>query len=253
MAKKKRLSQEMYPTADLGNVIKIPIDETFGIVSDTHFGSAHQGLDNLHKMYDDFDNAGVEQVFHAGDLTDGERVYRGHNRYLKHHGYEAQANWTIAKYPEIEGIKTYIIAGNHDLSFFIQSQADIVKYVCNYRKDLDYAGMIYARFQDGQFKLDTLHPAGGGYYSKSYGVQKWIRNNEMPKTYPDMMVFGHWHTHGYFSDHGVDALLAGNFQDPNEYHIRRGYTGSSGGWIVETDRTSKGKLEGLKLDWRGKK
>lgn len=249
--KSKRPRRDMYPVPDLGNRIDMVIDDTFGVISDTHFGSTHEALEALESLYDDYVARGIEQVFHGGDLVDGENVYRGHKRYLKEHGYEAQANWTKEMYPEREGIKTHIISGNHDLSFYLQSGADIAKYICAYRDDLDYAGMYYARYVDDEMKLDVLHPSGGGYYSKSYGIQKWIRNNEMPETYPDVMVFGHWHQHGYFSDHGIECIMAGNFQYPNEYHIRRGFTGDIGGWIVELDR-DQGGLCGVKLEWRKK-
>lgn len=250
-AKKKRLRRDMYPTPDLGNVIKTTINDAFGIVSDTHFGAQGEGVKELEKMYDDFEAKGIEQVFHAGDLTDGENVYRGHKRYIAIHGYDPQAQHTIANYPLRENIRTFIISGNHDTSYLIQSGADIVKYICNYRDDLEYCGLFYARFQDKRFKFDILHPSGGGFYSKSYGIQKWIRNNEMPSTYPNIMGFGHYHTHGYFEDHEIQCIMAGNFQHPNEYHIRRGFTGGIGGWVIELDR-EKNKLYGLKLEWRGK-
>jgi len=242
----------MYPVPDLGNVIKMSIDDVFGIATDTHFGSMMEGARELEMLYDDFADRGVKQVFHCGDLTDGEGVYRGHKRYIEHHGYEAQAQWTLKNYPERKDMKTYIIAGNHDTSFFIRSGADIVKYICSYRSDLEYAGFFYARFQDERFKFDILHPRGGVYYSKSYGIQKWIRNNEMPETYPNIMAFGHYHQHGYFFDHGIECIMAGSFMHPNEYMIRRGFTGDIGGWIIEPERTKR-KLKGLKLEWRRKR
>lgn len=247
----KKLKRAMYPTPDLSNKLKLHIDDLFGGVSDTHMGSSHEALRELEMMYDDFVDRGIKQVFHAGDLVDGEGVYRGQDRYIRKHGYEAQANWAMAKYPQRKDMTTYMISGNHDMSFYINSGADIVNYVCSQRKDLEYLGMYYARVQDGRFKLDILHPTGGAYYSKSYGIQKWIRNNEMPARYPDVMMFGHWHVHGYFADHGIECLMMGSFQHPNEYAIRRGFTGDIGGWILETDR-DKRKLKGLKLEWRKK-
>jgi len=250
--KPKRLRREDHPTPDLGNVIRMKIDNKFGMISDTHFGALGEGIKQLESMYDDFVDAGVTQVFHGGDLVDGERVYRGHNRYLKIHGFQSQAIHTINNFPERDGITTHIIAGNHDLSFYLASGADIVDYICHNREDLEYSGMYYARFQEGRFKLDMLHPSGGGFYSKSYGIQKWIRENELPSTYADIMGFGHWHRHGYFEDHEIECIMAGGFQSPNEYHIRRGLVGEMGGWIIELDR-EKSRLYGIKLEWRGKK
>lgn len=247
--KPQRPARDMHPAPDLGNVIGLSIDERIGLISDTHFGSKMEGVRQLEQMYDDFADAAVEQVFHCGDMVDGERVYRGHRRYLKDHGYEEQARNVIDNYPERKDITTYFITGNHDLSFYIHSGADIGNYIAAERDDLEYMGMYYARYQEGSFKFDVIHPSGGGFYSKSYGIQKWLRNNEMPSTYPDVFGFGHWHRHGYFEDHEVECIMAGGFQEPNEYHIRKGLTGDIGGWILDIYREDD-ILKGLTLDWR---
>lgn len=250
--KKKKPEWDMLPAPNLGNVIPMTIDERIGNITDTHIGSKMQALRQLEQMYDDFVDAGVKQVYHDGDMVDGERVYRGHARYIQDHGYEAQARSVIENYPERKDIKTYFITGNHDLSFYIASGADIGKYIDRERDDLEYVGMYYARFQDQGFNFDIIHPSGGGFYSKSYGIQKWLRNNEMPSTYPNVFSFGHWHRHGYFEDHEVECIMAGGFQEPNEYHIRRGLTGTIGGWILDMVRDGD-YLKSFKLDWRHQK
>ena len=240
----------MYPVPDLNNKLRITIHDCFGVVSDTHLGARGEALRELYEIYDDFAERGIRQVFHVGDVTDGENVYVGHRRYVKCYGYEAQLRWAIRKYPMKPDITTHMIAGNHDSSFMVRSGADIVKAICSERADLKYAGLFYARYQDGSLRIDSLHPRGGSYYSKSYGIQKWIRNNEMPSTYPDIMLFGHWHQHGYFNDHGIECIMCGNFQHPNEYHIRMGFTGNIGGWIVEIPK--RDKPVSIKLEWLSK-
>lgn len=245
----KKLKRELYPVPDLANKIKLEIEDTFGVISDTHIGASGEALTELESAYDNFAERGIHQVFHSGDLTDGENVYAGHMRYVKVHGFTPQVNYVIKKFPLKAGIKTYVIAGNHDTSFLIRSGADIVEEICNQREDMQYAGLFYVRLQDEKLKLDLLHPRGGAFYSKSYGIQKWIRNNEMPSTYPDVMIFGHWHQHAYFNDHGIECIMAGNFQHPNEYHIRMGFVGSIGGFIVEIPNKDS---RGIKLEWISK-
>lgn len=240
----------MYPTPDLRNKKRMQIDDIFGVVSDTHLGAFSEGLKELNSTYDYFAERGVKQVFHVGDVCDGEGVYVGQRRYTKCHGFQAQLLHAAAKYPQKPNMKTFMVAGNHDMSFLIRSGADIVKEISLRRPDLVYSGLFYARYQDGSLKLDALHPRGGSYYSKSYGIQKWIRNNEMPNTYPDIMLFGHWHHHGYFNDHGIECVMAGTFEKPTEYTIRLGYTGGIGGWVIEIPKRDKPIR--LKLEWVSK-
>lgn len=244
----KKLVYEMHPLVDLTNVFKIKIDKRVGIVSDTHLGSNTDSNRKLTEIYSIFKRQGIKQVFHAGDVVDGERVYRGHSRHLKIHGFEGQSNYAIRNYPKVKGITTYMISGNHDMSFYKDAGADIVKYICSHRKDLKYAGMYYARFLDKSFKLDMIHPDGAPTYAKSYPIQRWIRNNEIPSTYPNVMVFGHYHQHGYFVDHEIACLMAGNFQRQNSYTLRRGWSSILGGWILDFKRKGK-SLESLKLEW----
>lgn len=244
----RKFAYEMHPLVDLSNIIRIKLDKNIGIIADTHLGSTTDSLRKLNLMYDEFEERKIKQVFHAGDLVDGERIYRGHSRHIKIHGFEAQANYAIRFYPERDGIKTYIISGNHDMSFYKDAGADIVKKICSYRKDLEFAGMYYARFRDDRIKLDLLHPSGSPTYAKSYPIQRWIRNNEMPSTYPDLLAVGHYHTHGYFTDHEIECILAGNFQRQNSYTLRKGYTGVIGGWAIGLNR-KRHKLGSLKLEW----
>lgn len=181
---------------------------------------------------------------------DGEDVYHGHDRYVRDHGFEAQAMAVNKRYPKRDGVTTSFITGNHCASFLKKSGADIGLRIHSLRDDLDYLGQFYARIDDG-LKIDILHPLSHGFYAKSYGIQKYLRSNEDVANWPDILIAGHTHQHNYFSDHGVDCINAGNFQKMNEYGIRQGYSPDMGGWIIELDRKGK-KVEGLKLEWRGK-
>ena len=234
----KKLAYDMHPVVDFSNVVRMKIDNKFGVIADTHLGSTTDTPTKLRKMYRIFKKEKIKQVFHAGDIVDGENVYRGHGRNLKIHGYEGQASYAVENYPKVNGIKTYVIAGNHDMSFYKNSGADIVKYISDHRKDIEYCGIYYVRFLDRGFKMDMVHPDGSPTYAKSYPIQKWIRNNESPSMNPHIMIFGHYHTHGWFGDHEIECIMAGCFQRINAYLIRRGYGGygNIGGFIMEIER-----------------
>lgn len=82
---------------------------SFGLVSDTHLCNEHSRLDILEAAYDTFQKAGIKEVYHAGNIIDGEFKF---NRYeLLAHGVHEQANYLADHYPQREGITTYFISG----------------------------------------------------------------------------------------------------------------------------------------------
>jgi len=82
----------------------------FGLVSDTHLCNQHARLDVLEAAYNMFEEQGVKEVFHAGNIIDGEFKY---NRYeLYAHGVHDQSNYLADNYPQRKGITTYFITGD---------------------------------------------------------------------------------------------------------------------------------------------
>lgn len=249
MAKKKKVKIKPYPIASVNNIIPLTIDERIGIVSDMHIGSKFSRKESLLEAYDMFEDAGVKQVFNAGDITDGWMVYPGQVVDQNNVGYESQANEVKKKYPKKKNINTNFIMGNHDASFMKRTGADICKYIGAIREDLDYAGAFYARFQDpdDDVTLDLVHPDGGSPYSISYGMQKYLRN-QPPSHYPDMLVNGHRHQsfYGYYQE--VHTIEAGCFQDPSDFTIRKGYCGNVGCWMVDMERVD-GRIKKFKPEY----
>ena len=238
-----------FPRASFDNIIPLSIDDRIGIVSDTHIGSKYSRLNSLGEIYDTFDNAGVKQVFHAGDMTDGTEVYQGQYNDLSKIGYDNQAQEVIRKYPRKKDMTTKFIMGNHDGIYMKKQGSDICKYIGDVRKDLDYTGIYYTRFKDknDNISMDLVHPDGGMPYSISYGTQKYLRNSP-PSHHPNILVQGHRHQafYGYYQE--VHALEAGCFQDPSDFMIRKGASGNVGGWLVDMERKD-GKIKKFRPEW----
>ena len=91
---------------------EMPLEGSFGMISDTHLCSIAERLDLVNAAYDEFAKRGITKVFHTGDLTDGWNEYRGHINFVKIHGDQAQAQYAIKYYPKRPGIRTYVIGGN---------------------------------------------------------------------------------------------------------------------------------------------
>lgn len=162
-----------------------------GVVSDTHLCSKHQQLTYLKAIYKRFADEGIKIVLHAGDLLEGIRMYRGWELEVLFHGADDQVAYAVANYPKEEGITTYLISGNHDLSFMTNSGVNVVKRVCDQRDDMVYLGE-YGAYLDLPLGLRAYlhHGAGGVPYARSYKLQKAVENFP-PGNKPKLYISGH--------------------------------------------------------------
>jgi hypothetical protein len=193
----------------------------FGIVADTQLGSKYQQLTLLHDAYNLFDDADVDFILHAGDLVDGIDMYRGHRQELHKHTAEEQREYVEEVYPrpKKEGLKTYIIGGNHDRSFYRDKGYDIVEHIAEHRDDFIYRGFFSAEFDVKGLPIRLDHPGGGIAYAMSYAPQKIVENmmgyiNTIPSaSKPVFLILGHWHKALHIPDYmGVDIITMPCFQ-----------------------------------------
>lgn len=228
----------------------------FGVVSDTHLCADTERLEELAEAYDIFSKEGIDKVFHAGDITDGFNVYKGHEQHVKIFGTEKQAVYTIRHYPRIRG-KTFFITGNHDLRAFEKGGEDVGSLIVNGvtagkddegvertagRDDLVYLGRFLGRIVWNNNKIDIVHPDYGFSYAVSYAPQKYINELE-PGTKPDVLIFGHLHRAFYMNYRNINLLMAGCFQGQNDYLKRKGIQPVRAAWIVEIKRDRKFRLK----------
>lgn len=165
-----------------------------GVISDTHIGSRWQQMTHLHSFYKYCAEQNVRDIFHSGDILDGQSVYKGHEFELFLHGADAQIDYCANNYPEYDDITTYFICGNHDESHYKKAGIDVGKHLVNRRKDMQYKGFYGAYFNlGGVDKLIYLHHGKGGVaYARSYKSQKLIEQFS-PDQKPFMLFDGHYH------------------------------------------------------------
>ena len=225
-----QVSAATFKSATLDDVVKI------AVVSDTHGSSEACRYDLLEKFYRYAKAQGVTEVYHCGDITDGIGVYKGQENQLEEWGVDKQAEAVIKHYPKVKGMTTYFITGNHDLKALNKTGVDVGnlivrgtrvygRYVKG-RDDMVYLGQYYARikFKRG-VSLDLVHPDGGIAYARSYKIQKYIDALEGGSK-PHILALGHLHINGYFCYRNIHAILAGAFQDQNEFLRRKGKDGN---------------------------
>jgi len=220
----------------------------FGVVSDTHLCSRYQQLSALWDFYRLCKRRKIEVVFHCGDLTDGEKIYRGHEYELFVHGADGQTDYTVAHYPRIEGIRTEVIAGNHDCSFLATAGYNVAAAICRQREDMTYLGDYLAFVDVENIRIALMHGHGGVAYARSYKVQR-ICEQLSPEHKPNLLLLGHFHvpniTPGY---RNIEAVQMSCFQAQTPYEATRGLMPWIAGLIVEL-RTDEGGLAAITYEW----
>lgn len=213
------------------------------VVSDTHLGSKAQQLTHLRDFYRRIADAGITDVYHVGDLIDGEGLYRGHEHEVFVHGMDDQVAYAAAEYPRIEGIKTHLIGGNHDLVFVKRAGADPLVRVAAMRPDINYLGPWSRTLQlSPHCSLFMLHPDGGPAYARSYRLQKTAESFEGGSK-PNVMVLGHWHMQCYLFVRNIHALLGMCFQAQTSYERRKALQPDVGGMILDIEMDDDGRIQ----------
>ena len=220
---------------------EVRVHETkFGLIGDTHLGSKFQQLTYLWDFYEYCAKQGIKTVLHAGDMTDGNGyLYRGQQFEMFLHGFREQREYVIENYPKVDGIKTYVIMGNHDESWIKSADINIVEQIAREREDIEYIGRLGAYAFIEKARAYLIHPIGGSAYAQSYKAQKFIESFSSENK-PQLFFLGHWHfaLQGFLRN--IHYMLTGCFQAQTPYELVRGLHPAIGGWILNFDLDKDG-------------
>lgn len=204
----------------------------FAIVSDTHLCSKHERLDALKTFYKICKQQGIVDVYHAGDVITGQKLFRGMEYEVHTIGVDNQVNYCVRNYPHVSGITTHFITGNHDLSYYKDLGIDVGQHIASQRSDMAYLGQWQADVKYNNVIIRLIHPDKGNAYAYSYHTQKIVEQIQSGHK-PHIMVFGHWHISLYFLYRNIHTLNAGCFEDQTPYLLRKGINPIIGGWIIK--------------------
>lgn len=180
-----------------------------GVVSDTHIGSVYNQMTFLHHLYDRFEELGITDVYHSGDISDGWYPNRSDQIYELHsHGADRQVDYIVKNYPGREGITTHFIIGNHDYTFIRNTGYNIGPAIAMRRPDMKYLGIMNARvWLTPNCDMELNHPGDGASYAMSYSIQKYI-DSLSGGDKPKILINGHHHkflTMFYRNIHAIEA------------------------------------------------
>jgi len=220
----------------------------FAVISCTQIGSKYQQMSHLYTFYQLCKKRKIKEVLHCGDLVDGERVYRGQEYELFLHGADEQSEYVVENYPKFPGIKTRVIMGNHDESFWKTAGINVVKNICHKRADMEYLGDYLAFLTIDGLNIGLMHGAGGNAYARSYKLQKIIEQMP-PEIKPHMLFVGHWHITNWLPMYrNVSAFSVGAFQSQTPFLTRLGLYPEIGGYIIEVAVDDLG-IVSIKPEW----
>lgn len=205
----------------------------FGLVSDTHINSKYTQITHLHDFYDKCVQEGIDTVYHAGDIDDGEEMRMGHKYECYTQGADDHIKEIVRVYPKREGITTYFITGNHDASIIKRCGYDIGYAIARERKDMIYLGQSIADVMlTPNCKFRLQHPWDGTAYSISYKPMKIIEAMQGGEK-PNLIAIGNYHKAEYLPYRNVHSLQASCFQSVTPFMQNKGISAYMGGWIIE--------------------
>lgn len=229
----------------------------FGFVTDTHLGSRWARLDVLGCLYDIFKREKVRKVFHAGNIVDGECRFNVHDLCVPA-GFEAQANFMAANYPQRKGITTSFICGDDHEGWWVQRDGfDVGKRLQQAaegagRADLKYLGYleadIYFKSTRGSAWMRLMHPGGGSAYATSYTEQKIVESFQGGEK-PHVLLLGHYHKFNQGYAREVHTVQGGCVQDQTAFLRKQKIQAHVGGSIVRWHQSPTGEINRFCVEW----
>lgn len=160
-------------------------------------------------------------------------------------GADEQVDYAVEQIPRVK-VPAYIIAGNHDKSFYKDSGHNVVASFCDRRKDWTYLGSEGAYFQIGGASIYMWH-GGRKAYAKSWPLQKWAEAVS-PEEKPHVMLNGHLHHSCHVLHRNIECLQLSCTQRMTPFEKKLGLTPEIGALILDL-WVSKHGLEDVATRW----
>jgi len=221
-----------------------------GVIGDTHLASKYARLDVLEAAYDRFAEEGITDVYHTGNIVDGECRF---NQYeLLAHGVTDQALYCLDNYPQRSGITTHYVTGScHEGWWMARDGIDFGRYLQFEAKERGRTDLNYLGYMEADVKLigpngksaimRILHPGGGSAYAMSYRPQKIIESLQGGEK-PAVLLCGHFHKQGSFMIRNVWTILTGTTQDQSSFMRKLSIEAHVGYAVVSMQQDKNGAV-----------
>lgn len=193
----------------------------FLVISDTHYGSIWCQPSMVNTAVYEAYNRGITDVFHIGDITDGDysRIRPNHIREVFLYGATGQLDYVVKNLPKYNGIKYHAIAGSHDQTHQFNYGMVIGEEIAKRRPDFEYLGQDKAFYNFDNCKMEIFHPGGGTSRILSSKPQNGI--DQIPSnTKPKISLRGHYHKVYMASIRNILVLLCGCNVDQSSFMMK---------------------------------
>ncbi len=232
------------------HIIKPPKEElhkkSFLVVSDTHYGSIYSQPSMVNTSVYEAYNKGITDIFHVGDITDGDysRVRPIHVHEVFLYGATGQLEYTAKTLPKYKGMKWHVVTGSHDQTHLFNYGVDLGKELAKLRPDVEFLGQDRGYYYYDNCKIEVFHPGGGASRILSSNSQNGI--DQMPsKTKPKMQLRGHYHKAYYMLYRNIHTLLCPCNVDQSSFMMKKELPNLMGNYFITIWYDDEGNIQYL--------
>lgn len=235
--------------------IKPPKEEltkkSFGVVSDTHYGSIWSQPSMVNTFAYEAYNRGITDMFHLGDISDGDyhTVRPNHVNEVHIWGATAHGDFAAKMLPKYPGMMWRYICGSHDQSHsFNYGPFNFGEYLHEKRpKDTEYLGQDRGYFYYDKCKIELFHPGGGTNKTLSTKPQNGI--DQMPSgTKPNLRLEGHYHKVYYMLYRNIHTFLVPCNVDQSSFMMKNEIPNLMGDYFITIWYDDNGDIQYIETE-----
>lgn len=235
--------------------VKPPKEEltkrTFGVVSDTHYGSLWEQPSMVNTFAYEAYNRGITDMFHVGDISDGDyhTIRPNYVNEVHLYGATAHGDYAAKALPKYPGMKWRYICGSHDQSHsFNYGPFNFGEYLHEKRpNDTEYLGQDRGIFYYDKCKIELFHPGGGTCKTLSTKPQNGIDQMESG-TKPNLSLRGHYHKVYYMMYRNIHTLLCPCNVDQSSFMMKNEIPNLMGDYFVTIWYDDNGDIQYIETE-----
>jgi len=234
--------------------IKPPKEELtkkeFGVVSDTHYGSIWSQPSMVNTFAYEAYNRGITDMFHVGDISDGDyhTIRPNYVNEVFLYGATAHVDYVAKTLPKYPGMKWRYILGSHDQSHsFNYGPFDFGKELEKRRKDFEYLGQDRAFFYYDNCKIELFHPGGGTSRILSTKPQNGI-DQLYSGTKPKLSLRGHYHKVYYMLYRNIHTFLCPCNVDQSSFMMKNELPNLMGDYFITIWYDENGDIQYIETE-----
>ena len=235
--------------------VKPPKEElnkrTFGVVSDTHYGSIYSQPSMVNTFCYEAYNRGITDMFHVGDISDGDyhTIRPNYVNEVFLYGATAHVDYTAKTLPKYPGMKWYFITGSHDQSHsFNYGPFNFGEELVKRRpKDTVYLGQDKGILYYDNCKIEVFHPGGG--VSRIHSTKPQNGIDQMPSgNKPNLSLRGHYHKAYYLLYRNIHTFLCPCNVDISSFMMKNEIPNLMGDYFITIWYDDNGDIQYLEFE-----